>query len=74
MPPGGRDIASSLRAWWDARRSVAAHHACLPDSAEADGQRLMSASHWTVVLGVMPSSFWAESSGAIDLSGSALIA
>ena len=46
-------------------------------SAGADsgcGQRPMSASHWLVVRGVTPSSFWAEVSGAIERPGMALIA
>ncbi len=49
----------------------------LANSAGADsgcGQRPMSASHWLVVRGVTPSSFWAEVSGAIERPGMALIA
>ncbi|BBC36600.1 hypothetical protein SGFS_078940 [Streptomyces graminofaciens] len=57
--------------------ATAACHACLSNSADADsyeGQRPMSASHWLVVRGATPSSFWAEVSGAIERPGMVLIA
>lgn len=60
---GGRQ---HLRAWQALTNSAGA--------AGGGGQRPMSASHWPVVRGVTPSSFWAEVSGVIGRPGMALIA
>ncbi|MFC8350948.1 hypothetical protein [Streptomyces sp. NPDC057280] len=79
-------VLKSRRSWpgrWTVVEGLAGRPsntaACQPlaNSAGADsgcGQRSMSASHWLVVRGVTPSSFWAEVSVAIERPGMALIA
>ncbi len=63
--------------WQAARGTGRPATCCLSNPVGAggdDGQTPMSASHWLVVRGVTPSSFWAELSGAIERPGMALIA